>query len=173
MSHAGDDGPALLLIGCSRRKSAGLRRGRAWEIYDGPLFQVLKKALRGRPGWEASVAVLIVSARHGVIGPDRIISTYNERLTPESARRRGDFWARHLRSAVAGRIYRAVHANLGRDYACVLPDLDELFGPAPLERAAGNIGVRNAQTRRWLLGQLGSPPGPVSGGTAPRRSRRR
>lgn len=170
MSDAAGIGPALLVVGCSRRKSTRLERGPAWDIYDGPLFQVLKKALRDRPGWEAEVAVLIVSARYGVIGPDRIIATYDEHLTPEAARRRGDLWARHLRAAVAGRSFRAAHANLGRDYLGVLPDLAGLLRPAPLEFATGNIGVRNAQTRRWLLSQL---DGRISGGTAARRSRRR
>lgn len=173
MSVAAVDGPALLLMGCSRRKSPRLRRGPAWDLYDGPLFQVLKKALRDRPGWEADVAILIVSARHGVIDAGRVIATYDERLTAELSRRRGDPWARQLRAAVAGRSFRAVHVNLGRDYLGVLPDLGELFGTIPLERAVGGIGSRNAQTRRWVLGQLGLPAGPVSGGTARRRSPRR
>ncbi len=58
MSNSDEPPPALLLIGCSQRKAVGLRRGRAWDLYDGPLFQVLKKALRGREGWEAEVTVL-------------------------------------------------------------------------------------------------------------------
>lgn len=173
MSGAAGIGPALLVVGCSRRKSSRVTWGRAWDIYDGPLFQVLKKALRDRPGWEAEVAVLIVSARYGVIGPDRIIATYEERLSAEVARCRGDLWARHLRAAVAGRSFRAVHANLGRIYLGVLPDLGRLFGPVPLESATGNIGVRNAQTRRWLLSQLDDRVPTISDGTAARRSRRR
>ena len=55
--------PALLLIGCSRRKAVGLRRGRAWDLYDGPLFQVLKKSLRGRDDWEADVSVWMPDRR--------------------------------------------------------------------------------------------------------------
>jgi hypothetical protein len=170
-----DDGtrpPALLLLllGCSRRKAAGLRRGRAWDLYDGPTFQVLKKALRDRPGWEDEIMVLIVSAKYGVIRSDRVVATYDERLTPASARLRGDRFARQLRSEVHGRRLRAVHVNLGRAYLAALPDLDALFDPAPVDRATGGIGVRNAQTRRWVLEQLARDARPVSDGTARRRS---
>jgi hypothetical protein len=145
--------PVLLLIGCSRRKAAGVGRGRAWDVYDGPLFQVLKKALRDRDGWEETLEVLIVSAKHGVIRADRVIATYDERLTAASARLRAGRFAGQLRTAIGGRRYRAVHVNLGRDYLGALPDLDALFAPAPVDFASGGIGVRNSQTRRWVLGQ--------------------
>jgi len=149
--------PALLLIGCSRKKSPHLQRGPAWDLYDGPLFQVLKKALRGRPEWEATITVRIVSARYGLIEPQQVISTYNERLTSKVAQLHGDLWARQLREVVLNHSFRAVHVNLGRDYLSVLPNLDTLFGATPLDRATGGIGVRNAQSRRWLLTQLDNP----------------
>lgn len=146
--------PALLLIGCSRRKASGVRRGRAWDLYDGPLFQVLKKALRDRSGWEDEVLVLIVSAKHGVLRADRVIATYDEELTEASARRRAGRFARQLRTAIAGRRFRAVHVNLGRAYVAALPDLDELFASTVIDRASGGIGTRNARTRHWVLEQL-------------------
>ena len=164
--------PALLLIGCSRRKAPGLPRARAWDLYDGRLFQVLKKALRDREGWEREVVVLIVSARYGVIRPGRVIAAYDERLTPESARRRRDRFSRQLRSAVAGRGFRAVRVDLGRAYRSALPDLDALFAPTPVDLASGGIGSRNARTRRWVLDQLGDDIQALSGGTpGPRSSR--
>lgn len=146
--------PALLLMSCSRRKAKGLERGRAWDIYDGALFQVLKKALRDREGWEAQITILIVSAKHGVLHSDRIITTYDERLSPSSARQRASRFGRQLRTLIASRSFRAVHVNLGRDYLEALPVLDSLFSPAPMSRAYGGIGERNAQTRSWVLDQL-------------------
>ncbi|HEX4590453.1 MAG TPA: hypothetical protein VH120_11020, partial [Gemmataceae bacterium] len=92
----------LLLIACSQRKTTGLRRGRAWDIYDGALYRVLKKLFRDRPEAARSVEVLIVSAKYGVVRADQRITTYDERLTPPLARQRGDFWAEGLRQAVAG-----------------------------------------------------------------------
>jgi hypothetical protein len=166
MSAGAAGTPALLIVGCSRRKAAGLRRARAWDLYDGRLFQVLKKALRDRVGWRDEVAVLIVSAKYGVIDADRVIASYDERLTPATSRRGGERLARQLRAEVEGRRFRAVHVNLGRAYMAALADLDALFAPTPVDRASGGIGERNAQTRRWMLGQLAG----VSDGTGWRPS---
>jgi hypothetical protein len=146
--------PALLLIACSRRKSTHRRHGAAWELYDGRLYQVLKKAVRGRKGWQKQVHVLIVSARYGILRPETVINRYDERMTPALIQDRGHFWADGLRRATSGRRYRAVHGNLGRAYLHVLPNLEELFAGTPIERAKGGIGVRNAQTWCWLLAQL-------------------
>jgi hypothetical protein len=147
--------PALLLIACSSRKAAGVKRGRAWDIYDGRLFQVLKKALRDTAGWQERLHVLIVSARYGVLRADALIDSYEERLTPILARQRGALWAEGLRRTLAGQSYRAVHVNLGRDYLRVLPGLTDLFPGTVIDRAEGGIGARNAQTRRWVLDQIG------------------
>lgn len=146
--------PALLLIACSRRKRASLKRGRAWDLYDGRLFQVLKKALRDATWWQERVHVLIVSARQGVLRADAIIEPYDERLTPAVARQRGEVWAADLRREVAGQSYRAIHVNLGRDYLQALPELAEVFPGVQIDWATGGIGARNAQTRRWVLRQI-------------------
>lgn len=148
--------PALLVIACSRRKALGVRRARAWDLYDGRVFQVLKKALRGAPEWQQRIDVLIVSARHGILRPNRVITTYDERITPALVREQGARWARELREAVAGCCYRAVHINLGRHYCRALPDLRGLFPKARIGWAVGGIGTRNAQTRCWVLRQLAS-----------------
>jgi hypothetical protein len=141
----------LLLIACSQRKTAGMRRGRAWDIYDGALYRVLKKLFREWPEAARRVEVLIVSAKYGVVRPDQRITTYDERLTPALARRRGAFWADQLKRAVAGRQFPAVHINLGRNYLQVLPDLAGVFDGAVMESAAGGIGIRSAQTREWVI----------------------
>src|SRR5690242_5623407 len=141
---------ALLVIACSRRKVAGRRRARAWDLYDGRVFQVLKKALRGAERWQESIDVLIISAHYGILRPNRIITTYDERITPALVREQGDRWARAFREAVAGHYYRAVHVNLGRAYRRALPDLRRLFPQVEIDWAAGGIGTRNAQTRRWV-----------------------
>lgn len=165
--------PALLLMSCSRRKAKGLERGRAWDIYDGALFQVLKKVLRDREGWEAEISVLVVSARYGIVSADRMITTYEEQLSAQTARERAARFHRQLWTWIAGRRFRAVHVNLGRHYLLALPDLESLFSPLPVDRASGGIGVRNAQTRRWVQEQLGQSVSPATDGTDERRSSRR
>lgn len=147
--------PALLLVGCSARKTPAMARGRAWNLYDGRVFQVLKKALRDRPDWGRELFVVIVSARYGVIEADRVIEAYDERLTANEAVVRRALFSEQLRAIVFGREFRSVRVDLGRAYRSALPDLDALFAPTPVEWASGGIGARNARTRRWALEQLG------------------
>jgi hypothetical protein len=135
-----------------------VRSGRAWDLYDGQLFRVLKKAFRRHPGWREHLEVLIVSARYGVVRPGRVIETYDERLTGALLKERGDFWARSLRRAVLGKSFRAVHVNLGHSYLTALPPLADLFPGLPLDYARGGIGRRNSATLRWVIGQVKGEP---------------
>lgn len=160
------DPPALLVLGCSLRKDPRLARGRAWDVYDGRTYQVLKKLLRGRPGWGSSISVLIVSARYGVLGPDDEIEPYEDRLTAAVSARRATEWAHRLRERLEGRRFRAAHANLGRHYRAAVPGLADLLAPTPIDWAGGGIGRRNAQTRRWVASQLGIVADPISGGAS-------
>jgi len=144
-------------MSCSSRKKAGLARGRAWDIYDGQLFRVLKKLFRTHPNWQQHLHILIVSGRYGVLEPEQVIDTYEERLTRRASQEPGGSWADALRRAVAGQRFQAVHVNLGKDYLRVLPDLREVFADAALDWASGSIGVRNGQTRRWVSAHIVDP----------------
>ena len=151
--------PALLLMACSQRKTIGLARGPAWDLYDGQLFRILKNLFRQLPMSKSGLRILIVSARHGIVRPGQVIETYDERITREMSAERRARWAKQLRREVFGRRFRAVHVNLGRDYLRALPNLCEVLPDTAIDWASGGIGVRNSQTRRWVLRHL-------SGGSA-------
>ena len=140
----------LLLMGCSRRKAAGIQAGPAWEVYDGPLYRVLRKRLGPRAAWPEGLDVLIVSARYGVIRADRRIETYDAVLTGREPPGR---WTKALRRAVGGRDYGRVHVNLGRAYLRAVGDLGPLFAGADVAFAAGGIGRRAAGLVAWLSGR--------------------
>ncbi len=164
---------SLLVLACSARKSARVRRGPAWEVYDGRVYQVLKKLLRDHPSWRESLDILIVSARHGVIDSKRVVSIYDDRLTSARSADLARRSARQLRRNVAGRYYQAAHANLGRIYREAVPDLSAILAPAPIDWASGGIGARNAQTRGWVADCLEAAGLAVTCGTARPRSLRR
>jgi hypothetical protein len=166
---SGPDGrPALLILACSRRKSGQVLHGPAWDIYDGRVYQVLKKALRERPGWESEIEVLIVSARHGVIAARDSIETYEERLTTARASELASRSTHQLRRLLAGGTFRAAHANLGYDYRSAVPELAALLAPVPIDWPMGGIGSRNAQTRAWVLQRLSEAGIAAIGGETPR-----
>lgn len=125
--------------------------GPAWQVYDGVLYRVLKKRLGAPAGWPAGLDVLIVSARYGVIHPDRRIVAYDQILSDRDPPGR---WARALRRAVAGRQYEFVHVNLGRAYLRAVGEVADLFPGAELTFATGGIGRRLAQTAAWVAARL-------------------
>jgi hypothetical protein len=151
----------LLFITCSQRKIKGLGQGRAWDIYDGALYRVLKKLFRLHPEVEQAVNVLIMSAKYGIIRPYEVISTYDEILTPAILHQRGAFWAEQLRTVTEACQVPAVFVNLGRAYLRALPNLANTFRGAHIQWARGGIGQRCSQTRRWVLKQVPGllPPG--------------
>jgi hypothetical protein len=70
------------LVGCVKSKQAGAAPAR--ELYTSPLF-------RGRRAWveRSCDSWFILSAKHGLVEPDRVLSPYDETLTdlPRAARR--------------------------------------------------------------------------------------
>lgn len=161
---------SLLILACSARKAANVPRGTAWDVYDGRVYQVLKKLLRDHPGWEGVLDILIVSARHGVIEPGRVIDAYDDRLTPARAAGLARRSALQIRRLVEGHEYRSAHANLGRDYRAAVPELAALLAPTPIDWASGGIGARNARTREWTRRELAAAGPGISDGAARPRS---
>lgn len=76
--------PALVLIGCSASKTAGAAQAR--DLYTGALFRLSVQYAedRGLP-W------LVLSARYGVVGPDQVIQSYDQRLPTDYETRK--LWA--------------------------------------------------------------------------------
>lgn len=141
----------LLIVACgaTKRPDAGLLP--AIERYDGPPYKTLRRALAEQPEGRRP-AVLILSAKFGLIRSAEPIPSYDLRMTASRAA--------HLRSEVRGTLrtlleetggFAATMINLGADY---LPGL-ALDGWAcerlgALTYAHGGIGERMAQMRQWV-----------------------
>ncbi|MGN2642373.1 DUF6884 domain-containing protein [Nocardia takedensis] len=77
-------GEGLLVVGCSRRKVVTSVPVPALELYQGWCFPRLRERLAGVAAAESRV--LILSARHGLIGARTPIATYDQSMTPARAR---------------------------------------------------------------------------------------
>jgi hypothetical protein len=152
----------LLILGCSaaKRHDPGLMP--ATERYDGPAFRVLRKAQRERViGWETWIR--IVSAKHGLIGPQDMIEDYDQVMTPALAAEL------HLKVS-KGLIYtmkpecREVFVNLGAASGYQLAIfgfwawLHEARPDVRLTMASGGIGTRCGQMKEWLDVRNGEQP---------------
>lgn len=150
---------SLLIIACSQRKVPGLAAGAAWDVYDGVVYRMLKKRLGPRNTWPAWIDLLIVSAKYGIIRPDRRIQPYDQTMPTGGLQGR---WAGTLRGLVGGNDYRFVHINLGRAYQATIGDVAGLFPKAEVTAASGGIGQRVAQTAAWVTARLAGQTSPPS-----------
>lgn len=141
----------LLIIPCSKRK-AGLPGAKipAIDLYDGPFYRIIRKAFRdhGKPD---SLDIMILSAKYGLIRADKEITTYDQRMTPEVAKRMlGDIY-RLLANKLTINKYREVMVNLGRQYMIALGESHDVLDKQKVRYGSGGIGERNKQLKEWLF----------------------
>lgn len=141
----------LLIQACSGRKLTAVGGSLpAGELYDGVAFRVIKKFLRENSVCQQTPAILILSAEYGLISSEEVIAFYDRRMTPERAAvLRNSVLTQWNEFHSKGHKFDSVFVNCGRDYLPTLEAIDlTIF--ARVEFAAGGIGVRNGQLKRWL-----------------------
>lgn len=140
----------LLIVACSKAKRHDLGSLEAIERYDGPLFRLLRRA-RGA-GLLIDVQVYILSAKFGLIDEGWMIHDYDQVMTPARAA--------DLAGSVSVTLWRwlgqhecvDVFVNLGQGYTPAIAGFEDWCAARGIivTNAAGGVGERLAQTKRWL-----------------------
>jgi len=142
----------LLLLGCSARKKEAVCALKAWDLYDGVAFRVVKAAQRKRT-LPASVDIMILSAKHGLIHPCRRVRPYNEAMTANRARELGPEIRAQLSGLLDCREYDEVLVVAGKTYVGALqPFGDWCPGGVKVIAAPGRIGEKLHCLKLWTLG---------------------
>jgi hypothetical protein len=150
-SHSGKQ---LIVLGCSATKVKAEGSLPAIDLYDGPIFRVLRSYLRDFR-WPDNLSVAVLSAKYGIIGGLSHITTYDQRMT------------RHRASELAGTVtetlrhwgptHRRVNLVLGQDYLrSIHPTLLSSAQP-PMLVVKGRIGVKLNRLHD-LLREIGKSP---------------
>jgi hypothetical protein len=139
----------LLIIACSSCKSGATGPLAAIDRYDGPAFKVLRKYLRENPNDDT--AVLILSAKFGLIPSGRKIPDYDVRMTEvAAARMRAGVLAR-LRTRLDDATYLEIGLCLGRDYLSALTGYEAIVpAKTKIVTLGGGLGSRLTRLREWL-----------------------
>ena len=154
----------LLLLACSKRKrhTAGLLP--AGSRYDGGAFRVVKRAQR--EGYAPQdLAILILSARYGLIPAECLIEDYDQLMSSDRARDLCEEVGDRLDDELGQLRPRAVFVSLGQLYLQAISTSIALkqFEQAGLVQCArGRPGERQAQLRNWLWERGGGLVGPAS-----------
>lgn len=100
----------VLIVGCGARKLP--HPAPAADLYTGPLFRAARAYAdaQGAPWW-------VVSARHGLVRPDRVLAPYDQRLRPSRADSFGTWpLSLHLHHLVRAMGPLVVEVHAGRPY---------------------------------------------------------
>lgn len=145
-----DNSRYLLILGCSARKRFAKGKVAAWDLYDGVAFRVVKRLEReGR--LPENVEILILSARYGLIGKRTKIDFYDQRMTPELARRQANRNCAFLRRLLKKRCYQEIFVVAGRTYLAAMTPFEAwLPSGVQLSVAGGGIGQKLRKMKSWV-----------------------
>ena len=148
----------LLLISCSERKRQDIDSRLAIDVYDGPVYRMLRKTMRERGTGLKNLDILIISAKHGLLRHYDTIDPYDQKMTPERAAQlapaiQSELYRKvwiygSMGSGVRTPAYNQVFINLGKTY---MQTLDGFYwGFVSTLEASGGIGQRVSQTKAFL-----------------------
>lgn len=140
------DSPQQLLSFMTTRRARSLA---AWEIYAGVAFQVVKRCQR-EGAFPPDVDIRILSAKYGLITPEREITHYDLRMTRELAERQQAGNLRLLCELLRRQAYREIFLMMGRTYLQALEPLDEWRGGVKIIHEPAYIGVMLGKLKAWL-----------------------
>jgi hypothetical protein len=141
----------LLIVACSATKNGAAEPIPALERYDGVAYRVIRRWQRDHFAQADQLAILILSARYGLIAPDTCIPTYNDRRTVSQASALRSQTRPAFETHLAARgPYQVTCICMGQHYWKAL-EL-ELFRPylGIVTRTEGGIGMQLQQLKRWL-----------------------
>ena len=149
---------SLLILGCSqRKKDLSFRAGStentkqlpAFELYDGPMYRVLRKFLREHQ-WPEKLSVGVLSAKHKLFGAIKEIDSYDKKMSRHMATEMAKDCDKVL--SVWSAEHSSIYVSVGKDY---LPALSPRLSNEDenVQFIDGGIGVRQRKLKDFLSRQ--------------------
>lgn len=139
MSVVGAIGEPLVVVGCSRRKTATDVPIPALDLYQGGRVPALRKRVAGRS--DLRDRVWIISAEHGLVHADTPMLPYDRRMDADRARDLRAQVQRTARRALPRRgSPREVLVVAEPVYMLALADLPDVLGPSPIHWIDDPVG---------------------------------
>jgi hypothetical protein len=159
----------LLIVSCSRCKKQEPGLIPAIDRYDGPVFRLVRRFLRGEKLDKPDIYIL--SAEFGLITAIKPIPTYDRKMTKERAQDMQSSCSAALREIISARPYTDICICAGHVYLEALGDLHEALPfTSNSQIVSGGLGKQLAELHDWLYGESFPPPAELS--TNRRRSPR-
>ena len=143
---------SLLIISCSSRKINTPGRMPAFERYDGPSYQIIRKAIRDEC-FRTDLDIRIISAKFGLLAWDAEIEYYDQLMSKEQAHKLRPSIQENLESFLDGRDYNKLFINMGATYLETLEGFEWKKHFTEKIEAKGRIGEKSSQLKSWVRGQ--------------------
>jgi len=143
-------GPKLLIIPCSKRKIEADKPIQAIQLYDGPLYHIIRKYVHDFSNADG-MDIAILSAKYGLINPMKRISPYDQRMDKRTAIELQKSCDRNLQKMHAKKGYKQITVNLGNDYLLAMEDALGSLEGVDIEFIGGRMGERISKVKEWIL----------------------
>ena len=140
----------LLILSCSQRKHPSQEPLPAIERYNGPLFFVLRRFLRERPGEAKQLDICILSAAYGLIRGDFSTPFYDQKMNMSRVLELQPQVITTF-SSILRFDYTSICFVLGKTYLKAFENLHDLI-PNFTESVItyGPMGKKQTQLKKWL-----------------------
>lgn len=143
-------GRRLLVVSCSSRKHHVENPSKAWDLYDGVAYRLMKKAQR-EGHFARDIDILILSAKHGLISPSRRIPWYDQQMDSDRSSELASHVTNRLKKTLSATHYREVLLWVGKNYLGSLMPLNAWEQPGVVIHIAhGRIGERLQKLKEWI-----------------------
>ena len=133
----------LLISSCSKKKRK-LTKGPALEIYDGPVYKILRKNPR------ECLDNVILSAKYGLIEHNQLISPYDTKMTPKIANEIRKDSTEKLLKVINENNYTEIFVELGKTYENAIDFTKLELTGLNIKFDSGTIGNRLHNLKGWL-----------------------
>lgn len=137
----------LLIVSCSQRKKELVTWAPAIEVYDGPMFRILRKSSALNNG----VDLRIISAKYGIMSPNKPIRNYDLKMTSEKACSLNKDIVQSISDLLAKENYKQILVCMGKVYQGSVKGLEKKVpSSCELVIAGGRIGQQLKIVKNWL-----------------------
>lgn len=137
----------LLIIFCSDLKKKLEGKVKAWDLYDGVVYRVLKKNKIDFEKYD----VVIISAKYGLIYPDTAIEYYDQRMNRKRAKELKESISSNL-ERILKEPYNKIYVCLGKWYLLATGLLDKMDDRIIF--LTGGIGIKLGKLKKILEGNF-------------------
>ncbi len=138
----------LMIISCSQRKKNFLNFTPAMELYDGPMYRMIRNF---KPIYYNGIDVMILSAKYGLMAQNHMIKNYDQRLTEKRIPKLREIVKNRLAERLKLTNYNEIMLSMGKDYLSVFEGIKKIAPQCKIKHAEGKIGEKLKETKNWLV----------------------